>query len=158
APTMIAHVAVADDTRSRQDDRIDCPARQAQDSIVRSQPGEGNMVRVSWRALLLIAISLGATAARAADGGTSGGSAVWDSVASVLKTPNVFASGYHRFNLPRRDITLHMGDVVVAPELALGAWIGFTDAAEHTMLMGDLVLTSAELAPVLSELARREIE
>src|SRR5207249_966821 len=64
---------------------------------------------------------------------------------------------YHRFNLPRRDITLHLKDVSVAPELALGAWAGFSDDPEHAMLMGDLVLTSAELSPVLSELTRRSI-
>ena len=46
--------------------------------------------------------------------------APWDSVAAILETQDVFASGYHRFNLPRRDITLRVGDVTLAPELAQG--------------------------------------
>lgn len=102
--------------------------------------------------LLLLAVMSRPSPVRAA-----GAAAVWDSVASVLKTANVFAGGYHRFNLPRRDITLHLGDVTVAPELALGSWAGFSDDPEHAMLMGDLVLQGKELGPVLAELARRGI-
>jgi hypothetical protein len=50
-----------------------------------------------------------------------------------------------------------MGDVTVSPALALGAWAGFSgDAADATM-MGDLVLTSGEVKPVLAELARQQI-
>jgi len=102
--------------------------------------------------LVLLAISSRPAPARAA-----GQAAVWDSVASVLETANVFAGGYHRFNLPRRDITLHLGDITVAPELALGSWAGFSDDPEHAMLMGDLVLLGTELARVEAELGRRGI-
>ena len=102
--------------------------------------------------VLLLAVSSPPSPVR-----TAGAAAVWDSVASVLQTANVFAGGYHRFNLPRRDITLRLGDVTVAPELALGSWAGFSDDPDHAMLMGDLVLKGTELGPVLVELARRGI-
>src|SRR6516225_10818975 len=107
-------------------------------------------------ALTLLAVFAWTAPARAAESSPRG-SAVWDSVGRVLQTPNVFAGGYHRFNLPRRDVTLHLKDVTVAPELALGAWAGFSDDAEHAMLMGDLVLLSTELSRVLVELSRRGI-
>ena len=68
---------------------------------------------------------------------------------------DVFAGGYHRFNLPRRDITLRVGDVTVAPELAQGGWAGFSDDPDNAMLMGDLVMTGAELPPAIAELARQ---
>lgn len=74
--------------------------------------------------------------------------AAWDSIASSLQTKNVLADGYHRFKLPRRDISLRLGDVAVAPELAQGAWAGFSDNPAMAMLMGDLVLKPAELGPV----------
>ena len=115
------------------------------------------MNRVRWAVALFVVASFARTAPMRAAESQHAGSAVWDSVARVLQTPNVFAGGYHRFNLPRRDITLHLKDATVAPELALGAWAGFSDDPEHAMLMGDLVLTSAELSPVLSELTRRGI-
>ena len=84
--------------------------------------------------------------------------AAWDSVAAILRTKDAFAGGYHRFNLPRRDITLRVGDVTVAPELAQGAWAGFSDDPAMTMLMGDLVLKSTELGPVLTELAAQKLD
>src|SRR5947208_9116578 len=86
------------------------------------------------------------------------GGAVWDSVSTILQTKDTFAGGYHRFNLPRRDITLRVGDVTVAPELAQGAWAGFSDDPDMAMLMGDLVLKATELGPVLAELAAQGLE
>jgi uncharacterized protein DUF1259 len=83
--------------------------------------------------------------------------AAWDSVGRILKTPAVLTGGYYRYNFPRRDLTLRIGDVAVSPALALGAWAGFGgDPADATM-MGDLVLTSGELKPVLAELTRQRI-
>ena len=84
--------------------------------------------------------------------------AAWDSVSAILQAKDTFAGGYHRFNLPRRDLTVHVGDVTLAPELAQGAWAGFSDDAGMAMLMGDLVLKTTELGAVLSELAQRGLE
>ena len=108
--------------------------------------------------LILLAVTLGVVSAPGIAAADPAAGAAWDSVAKILQTPDAFAGGYHRFNLPRRDITLRLGDVTVAPELALGAWAGFSDDADDAMMMGDLVLTSAELGPVLAELARQGID
>ena len=83
---------------------------------------------------------------------------VWDSVGSILQAPGTLTGGYRRYNLPRRDITLRVGDVTVAPSLALGAWAGFGGTPTDAAMMGDLVLTNAELKPVLAELARQRLE
>jgi len=82
----------------------------------------------------------------------------WDSVANILRTPAVAASGYVRYNLPRRDITLQIGDVTVSPALALGSWAGFSGEARDATVMGDLVLTAGEVKPVLAELATQQLE
>ncbi|MBK8058212.1 MAG: DUF1259 domain-containing protein [Gemmatimonadetes bacterium] len=71
--------------------------------------------------------------------------------------PAVATGGYQRFNFPRRDVTMRMGDVTVSPMLALGGWAGFSGEPSDAMLMGDLVVTRDELQPVLAELARQEI-
>jgi len=63
----------------------------------------------------------------------------------------------YRYTWPRRDVTLRIGDVAVAPALALGAWVGFSGDAASATMMGDLVLTSGEVKPVLAELARQRI-
>src|SRR5436309_8911313 len=82
---------------------------------------------------------------------------VWDSVGRILGTAPTSAAGYIRYNLPRRDLTVRIGDVTVAPALALGAWAGFSGEPNDATMMGDLVLTAAELGPVLAELAHQHI-
>jgi hypothetical protein len=84
--------------------------------------------------------------------------APWDSVGRILQTSGLATGGYYRYTWPRRDVTLRIGDVTVAPALALGAWAGFSGDATDATMMGDLVLTSGEVKPVLAELARLQIE
>jgi hypothetical protein len=83
--------------------------------------------------------------------------AAWDSVGRVLQTAPAPSAGYVRFNFPRRDITLKVRDVTVAPVLALGAWLGFSGTPAASLVMGDLVLLGDELAPALDELNRQGI-
>jgi len=83
--------------------------------------------------------------------------APWDSVGRILQTSGSATGGYYRYTVPRRDITLRIGDVTVSPALALGAWAGFSGDAANATVMGDLVLTSGEVKPVLAELARQRI-
>src|ERR1043166_6612794 len=78
--------------------------------------------------------------------------ATWNAVGRVLQARPPAAAGYVRYNSPRRDIALKVGDVAVSPALALGAWAGFAGSADSAVTMGDLVLLSAELPAVLREL------
>ena len=84
--------------------------------------------------------------------------AAWDSVAQILKAPASATGGYYRYGLPRRDITLKIGDVTVSPALALGGWAGFSGASSDATVMGDLVLLASEVKPVLAELARQRLD
>lgn len=83
--------------------------------------------------------------------------APWDSVGRILQTSGTATGGYYRYAWPRRDITLRVRDVTVSPALALGAWAGFSGEPSDATMMGDLVLTSDEVQPVLAELARQRI-
>ncbi len=108
------------------------------------------------RPILLTMLILGAANAVASAQTPLG--APWDSVGRILQTSGLATGGFYRYTWPRRDLTLRIGDVTVSPALALGAWAGFSgDAADATM-MGDLVLTSGEVKPVLAELVRQQIE
>jgi len=85
--------------------------------------------------------------------------AAWDSVAQILQaSPPSAPGGYYRYGLPRRDITLKIGDVTVSPALALGGWAGFSGAPNDATVMGDLVLLASEVKPVLAELARQRLD
>lgn len=92
--------------------------------------------------VLWIAVSLASGAARAQQ------PSVWDSVGRILQASPTPTSGYIRFNFPRRDLTLRVGDIAVSPRLALGAWAGFTGTSQRAVVMGDLVVTETELRTV----------
>ena len=83
--------------------------------------------------------------------------APWAEVGRRLQTSETPSPGYHRYNLPRRDITLMLGDVKVGTALALGSWAGFAGDASNAMAMGDLVLLPSELKDVLAELSKQRI-
>ncbi|MBI1967687.1 MAG: DUF1259 domain-containing protein [Gemmatimonadetes bacterium] len=89
--------------------------------------------------------------------GQAGAGAPWDSVGKILQAPVAAAAGAVRYNLPRTDLTVRVGDVVVAPAIALVGWAGFATMGSDTVAMGDLVVTGAELGPVLRQLAADRI-
>jgi hypothetical protein len=74
--------------------------------------------------------------------------APWDSVARVLQASPTGTTGYVQYALPRRDLTLRVGGVNVSPRLSLTAWARFSGTAQAATLMGDLVVTEAELRSV----------
>lgn len=106
------------------------------------------------RPMLLTVLILGAVNAASAQAPLG---APWDSVGRILQTSGSATGGYYRYGWPRRDVTLRIGDVTVSPALALGAWAGFSGDAADATVMGDLVLTSAEVKAVLAELTRQRI-
>jgi len=81
--------------------------------------------------------------------------ASWDSVSRILQVPPAPAAGYRRFNFPRRDLTVRVGDVPVHPGLALTGWAGFAGEPAAAMVMGDLIVLPAELDPVVAGLLAR---
>ena len=101
--------------------------------------------------MLSLALAPALAAQRAPD-------SAWAEVGRRLQTAETPQPGYHRYNLPRRDITLMMGDVKVATSLALGSWAGFAGTAARAMVMGDLVLLPSELKAVLAELHAQHID
>ena len=109
------------------------------------------------RTAALLALLSIAPAARLTAQAPAADQAAWDSVGRVLQTAPAKADGYMRFNFPRRDITLRVNDVTVAPPLALGAWLGFAGSPIEATVMGDLVLLGEELGPALDELNKQGI-
>lgn len=82
----------------------------------------------------------------------------WREAAALLQSPAVNAGGYTRFNFPRKDLTVRIGDVTVPAGFALTSWVGFDGSPADATAMGDLVVTAPELKPVLAELSRQGVE
>lgn len=57
-----------------------------------------------------------------------------------------------RFGFPRGDLEVAIGNVQLLPAFALGGWVAFHPEGAATTMMGDLVLTEAEVTPVLDRL------
>src|SRR5215203_5349754 len=100
----------------------------------------------------VLALSLTAAAAHAEPD--------WQRVEQVLgRQAAEQPGGVRRFGLPRTDLKVTLDGVAVRPALALGSWLAFQPAGgEEAMVMGDLVLTEAELNPVMRVLAEGGID
>ncbi len=67
--------------------------------------------------------------------------------------------GVIRFNMPRKDLHVTVAGTEVKPGLALGTWAAFHHVGNNdAMVMGDLVLTEDEVAPVMKALQDGGVE
>jgi hypothetical protein len=79
----------------------------------------------------------------------------WQSVDAILKqTGKAVAGNVHRYGFPRRDLKVSIAHVRIEPPLALGSWAAFSS----DMVMGDLVLLSKEVEPVVRTLQYGGVE
>ena len=58
--------------------------------------------------------------------------------------------GVFKVSFPRKDIQATVAGARMIPDLGLSAWVAFTRAGDHTMVMGDIVLLEGEVNPVMS--------
>jgi hypothetical protein len=67
--------------------------------------------------------------------------------------------GVMKYGFPRSDLHVTVGGVQVKPAFALGSWVAFRNVGgRHAMMMGDLVLTEEEVAPVMRALQQGGVE
>jgi hypothetical protein len=66
--------------------------------------------------------------------------------------------GIYRVGLPRTDLKATLDGIELKPGFALGGWLAFEKMGEGAMVMGDLVLTMDEVAPVTTKLAAGGID
>jgi len=74
------------------------------------------------------------------------------------KTGAMAPGGIYRVGLPRTDLRVTLDGVELKPGFALGSWLAFEKMGDQGMVMGDLVLTMDEVAPVMTKLAASGIE
>jgi hypothetical protein len=100
----------------------------------------------------LIAVALLATPAIAAEPD-------WTQVGQALgKSAGVQAGGVYRVGFPRTDLKVSLDGITLRPGFALGGWVAFQPMGAEAMVMGDLVLTQDEVAPVMRKLEEGGIE
>jgi hypothetical protein len=83
----------------------------------------------------------------------------WARVGQALgKAGTEMPGGVYRVGLPRSDIKATLDGVELKPGFALGGWLAFEKMGNDSMVMGDLVLTSEEVNPVMTKLLAGGIE
>ncbi len=84
----------------------------------------------------------------------------WTGVADALgRTGDMKQHMMYHTGLPRRDLVVRSHGIVVRPALALGSHVSFVRYADGgTLLMGDVVVTEAELQPFTDVLHAHGIE
>jgi uncharacterized protein DUF1259 len=89
-----------------------------------------------------------------AQGGPSAGD--WSAVDRALGRSGKAQPGdVQKYSFPRSDLHVAVGDVALKPALALGGWVAFKrtgSSGGEAMVMGDLVLTEAEVPAVVTKL------
>jgi len=84
----------------------------------------------------------------------------WSSVEQALgRKGTANPGGVIRFSFPRSDLSVNVSGITLKPALALGGWVAFKELASgQAMVMGDLVLTEAEVTPVMAVLQAGGVE
>ena len=83
----------------------------------------------------------------------------WGAVAQALgKAGAVQPGGVYKVALPRTDLHVILDGVPIKAGFALGSWVAFEPTGDKAMVMGDLVLTHAEVNPVISRLEAGGLE
>lgn len=63
-----------------------------------------------------------------------------------------------KVNVPRSDLTVTVDGVAVPTPLGFGGWVALTKGDGMDVMMGDLVLTEAEVSPVMSALLENGLD
>lgn len=74
------------------------------------------------------------------------------------KSGTALPGGVYRVGLARSDLKVTLDGVDIKPALALGSWLAFAKHGNQGVVMGDLVLLTNEVAPVMSSLEKGGIE
>jgi hypothetical protein len=83
----------------------------------------------------------------------------WAALDRIMGRPGkIQPGGVYKYGFPRGDLHVRIGDVALRPALALTSWVAFEGTAGDTMAMGDLVLSEAEVTPVLTRVEEMGIE
>ena len=118
------------------------------------------MRRTSSSVLLFGVLSLPVVASPLSAQNAPVGTGTWTAVEAALGRPGAMQPGnVIKFSFPRSDLSVVADGVTLKPALALGAWVAFKEVARgKAMVMGDLVLTEEEVAPVMRALQQGGVE
>lgn len=76
-------------------------------------------------------------------------------IEQITGMKGVEKNGEYKITVPQHDLNVVVDGFKIIPAMGLGSWACFTPCADSAMVMGDIVLTETDLAPVQQEVIRQ---
>lgn len=73
----------------------------------------------------------------------------------VTGMKGVEKNGEYKLTVPQNDLNVVVDGFKIIPFMGLGSWIAFTPHGTGAMIMGDIILTENDLAPVQAEVVKQ---
>jgi hypothetical protein len=64
-------------------------------------------------------------------------------------------NGEYKITIPQNDLSVLVDSFKIIPAMGLGTWIAFAPSGRDVMMMGDIILTEADLKPVQQEVIKQ---
>lgn len=64
-------------------------------------------------------------------------------------------NGEYKITIPQNDLHIIVDGFKIIPPMGLGTWIAFTPCGDSVMMMGDIILSENDIAPVQQEVIRQ---
>jgi hypothetical protein len=64
-------------------------------------------------------------------------------------------NGEYKLTVPQNDLNVVVDGFKIIPFMGLGSWVAFTPCGDSAMMMGDIILTETDLAPMQAEVIKQ---
>ncbi|MES2332723.1 MAG: DUF1259 domain-containing protein [Bacteroidota bacterium] len=72
-------------------------------------------------------------------------------IEEITGMKGVEKNGEYKITVPQHDLNIMVDGFKIIPAMGLGTWIAFTPCADSVMMMGDIILSETDIAPVQRE-------
>jgi len=76
-------------------------------------------------------------------------------IEQITGMKGVEKNGEYKITVPQNDLNIVVDGFKIIPPMGLGSWTAFTPCGDSAMVMGDIILTETDLAPVQQEVIRQ---
>ncbi|WP_394767868.1 DUF1259 domain-containing protein [Ferruginibacter sp.] len=76
-------------------------------------------------------------------------------IAAVTGMKGTVKNGEYKITVPQNDLHIVVDGFKIIPPMGLGTWIAFTPCGDSVMMMGDIILSENDVAPVQQEVIRQ---
>lgn len=76
-------------------------------------------------------------------------------IEQITGMKGVEKNGEYKITVPQNDLNIFVDGFKIIPPMGLGSWAAFTPCGDSAMVMGDIILTETDLAPVQREVIKQ---